>query len=199
MQPVEDAFVRHWPQAERVSLLDDSLSADRSREATLTPATSRRIAALADYALGIGAAGILYTCSAFGEAIEAVRRASTVPVLKPNEAMFEDALQHGARIGLLATFAPSIPSMEAEFMQLSPKAKIRSVCVPRAMTALNAGDGATHDRLLAKAAAQLVDCDAVMLAQFSSARARDAVAAEVRCPVLTSPDAAVLRMRKLLG
>ena len=50
MQPVEDAFRRHWPDAERVNLLDDALEG--------------------------GAAGILYTCSAFGEAIEAVQRSS---------------------------------------------------------------------------------------------------------------------------
>jgi len=41
-------------------------------------------------------------------------------------------------------------------------------------------------------------CDAVMLAQFSTARARDSVAQAVSCPVLTSPDSAVLRLRELL-
>ena len=193
MQPVEDAFRRHWPQAERVSLLDDSLSVDRDRAGALTPQLSRRIAALAQYALDGGAAGILYTCSAFGEAIEAVQRSSKVPVLKPNEAMFAEALARGKKLGLLATFPSSIPSMEKEL----PIAK--SVCVPEALAALQAGDGAKHDALLAAAAPQLGDCDAIMLAQFSTARARDAVAAVVRCPVLSSPDSAVLAMKKRLS
>ena len=193
MQPVEDAFRRHWPQAERVSLLDDSLSVDRDRAGALTPQLSRRIAALAQYALDGGAAGILYTCSAFGEAIEAVQRSSKVPVLKPNEAMFAEALARGKKLGLLATFPSSIPSMEKEL----PIAK--SVCVPEALAALQAGDGARHDALLAAAAPQLGDCDAIMLAQFSTARARDAVAAVVRCPVLSSPDSAVLAMKKRLS
>ena len=193
MQPVEDAFRRHWPDAERVSLLDDSLSVDRDRAGSLTPQLSRRIAALAQYALDGGAAGILYTCSAFGEAIEAVQRTSKVPVLKPNEAMFAEALSLGKKLGLLATFPSSIPSMEKEL----PIAK--SVCVPEALAALQAGDGAKHDALLAAAAPQLGDCDAIMLAQFSTARARDAVAAVVKCPVLTSPDSAVLAMKKRLS
>jgi hypothetical protein len=33
--PVEDAFRRHWPEADLVNLLDDSLSRDRNRERDL--------------------------------------------------------------------------------------------------------------------------------------------------------------------
>ena len=197
--PVEEAFARHWPEATRMNLLDDSLSRDRTRDGELTSAMVRRFVALADYALATGASGILYTCSAFGPAIEAARDGKAVPVLKPNEAMFRDALGRGRRLGLLATFAPSVPSMEEEFHAIARNAgrevKLRSVCVPEAMAALEAGDGATHDRLLAAAAPQLADCDAVMLAQFSTARAQAAVAAVLACPVLTSPDSAVLWLR----
>src|SRR5439155_1015726 len=65
---------------------------------------------------GIGVDTILYTCSAFGEAIDAVARATPMPVLKPNEAMFAEALHLGTHIGLLATFQPSIPALEQEFV-----------------------------------------------------------------------------------
>ena len=201
MQPVEDAFRRHWPEAERVNLLDDALSVDRDRAGALTPQLSQRIAALAHYALDGGAQGILYTCSAFGEAIEAVQRESTklsppIPVLKPNEAMFAEAVARGKKLGLLASFPPSIPSMEAELRAFD--VELKTACVPQALAALQAGDGAQHDALLAAVAPQFADCDALMLAQFSTARARNAVAAKVRCPVLTSPDSAVLAMKKRL-
>ena len=197
MPPVEEAFVRHWPQTERVNLLDDSLSPDRERDRDLTPALTRRIAALAEYALGTGAAGILYTCSAFGEAIQRVKHRAEVPVLKPNEAMFLEAAQQGRRIGMLATFQPSVASMEEEFREFG--GGLETICVPEAMAALKKGDGAMHDRLLAEAAPRLEGCDAIMLAHFSTARARDAVAANVRCPVLTAPDAAVLRLKSLVS
>jgi len=199
LQRVEDAFARHWPEAERVNLLDDSLSVDRDRDGELTRAMSQRIAALAEYALGTGARGILYTCSAFGEAIEAVQRASGVPVLKPNEAMFMEALRHGRRLGMLATFRPSVAGMEAELRALGKTVEISTVCVPEAMAALKQGDGVTHDRLLAEAAPRLGKRDAVMLAHFSTARARDAVGAVVDVPVLTAPDAAVLRLKSALS
>jgi len=198
MAPVEDAFRRHWPEAELSNLLDDSLSRDRNREGALTPQLSRRIASLAQYGVEAGANAVLYTCSAFGEAIEAVKREQSVPVLRPNEAMLDDALRHGRRIGMLATFAPTVPALEAELRALDPKVDVKSVCVPEAMAALEAGEGATHDRLLALAAPKLDGCDVIILAQFSTARAREAVAQAVSCPVLTSPDSAVLRLRELL-
>ena len=67
------------------------------------------------------------------------------------------------------------------------------------LAVLQAGDGRAHDTLLAAIAPRFAGCDALMLAQFSTARARDAVAAAVKCPVLTSPDSAVLAMKKLLS
>jgi Asp/Glu/hydantoin racemase len=196
--PVEDAFRRRWPEAELSNLLDDSLSRDRSRQGALTPELTRRIASLAQYGIDAGANAVLYTCSAFGEAIEAVKRAQKVPVLRPNEAMLSEALRHGRRIGMLATFPATVPALEAELRELDPQIDIKSMCVPEAMTALDSGDKAAHDRLLALAAPKLGACDVVMLAQFSMAGAREAVARAVSCPVLTSPDSAVLRLRALL-
>ena len=196
--PVEDAFRRHWPEAELINLLDDSLSRDRTREGALTPQLKQRIAALAEYGIGAGARAILYTCSAFGEAIEAVKREQKVPVLRPNEAMFDDALRHGRRLGLLATFGPTVGALEAELRALDSHVSVKSICIPEAMKALDAGDAATHDGLLARAAPALADCDAVMLAQFSTARAREVVAKAISCDVLTSPDSAVKRLKGLL-
>jgi aspartate/glutamate racemase len=201
--PVAAAFDALWPDAERINLLDDSLSVDRQRAGALTLAIAGRIVALADYAQTCGANGILYTCSAFGEAIEAVARATTIPVLKPNEAMFDEALAAGRRIGMLATFPPSVAGMEAEFRAQAGTsgATITTVCVPDAMAAAQRGDMATHNALLRDAAQrpELEGCDALMLAQFSMAPAREAVQAVARCPVLTSPVSAVQKLKQLLA
>jgi hypothetical protein len=203
MQPIHDAFRQSWPEAELTNILDDSLSPDREKDADLTPAMFSRIYALARYAIGNGAQGVLFTCSAFGEAIEAAAKEAKVPVLKPNEAMFAEALAVGRRIGMLATFAPSVASMEDEFRQMARQrqadATIESYCVPGAMAALRAGDGAKHDALIAEAAPRFRHCDAVLLAHFSTARAEPAVAAVVDCPVLTAPGAAVGKLRAALS
>ena len=202
MQPIAEAFTRLWPDAETANLLDDRLSVDRAKDDELTDAMVERIATLANYAEGASADAILYTCSAFGEAIEAVAEQKNYPVLKPNEAMFEAALGHGTKIGMLATFERSIPSMEAEFNELvrqrQSQATINSVCIPDAMAALQQGDASRHNALLAKAANQLSSCDAIMLAQFSTSIAREAVAKTISCPILTSPDSAVIKLKKIL-
>ncbi|MEM9029246.1 MAG: aspartate/glutamate racemase family protein [Pseudomonadota bacterium] len=199
MAPTAAAFEDHWPAAERVNIWDDSLSVDRARDGALTPAMGSRIAALGDYALSTNVAAVLFTCSAFGPAIAAFAARSPVLTLKPNEAMFDAALRAGDRIGMLATFAPSVESMEAEFHEAARlqgrSARIKTVLVADALEALQTGDVERHNALLADAAAQLEGCDALMLAQFSTSRARQAVEGRVRIPVLTSPESAVRTMR----
>jgi hypothetical protein len=195
--PIEAAFARLWPEATLMNLLDDSLSADLARDGRLTQAMTGRFLALARYARHTGAEGILFTCSAFGPCIEAVQRElSPMPVLKPNEAMIEEAIGVGGRIGLLASFAPTLQSMPPEFpgsLTVVPK------LAEGALAALDRGEGPEHDRLAAQAAAAMADCDAVALAQFSLARAAPAVAAATGKPVLTTPDSAVRKLKRLLG
>jgi Asp/Glu/hydantoin racemase len=196
--PIEAAFARLWPEAGLMNLLDDSLSADRVREGALTPAMHARFLSLTRYAAGTGADAILFTCSAFGPAIEAAARAvAPRPVLKPNEAMIEEAVAQGRRIGLLATFAATLESMPAEF----PKgAEVVPCLAEGALAALRRGDGGAHDRLAAAAAvARLRDCEVIALAQFSLSRAAAAVTAATGRPVLTTPESAVRKLRRLLA
>jgi Asp/Glu/hydantoin racemase len=203
IEPVRSAFRQLWPEAECANILDDSLSVDRERDGILTEAMCDRIRTLAQYGAATGANGILFTCSAFGEAIAAAAARLPIPVLKPNEAMFEAALQVGGRIGMLATFAPSVGSMESEFREMAEaggrRVTLETYCVPDAMAALKAGDGAEHDRLIAQAAPRFADSNAVMLAHFSTARAAPSVSATLDCPVLTSPASAVTKLRRMAG
>ena len=203
MPPVVAAFAAHWPDARIQHLLDDALSPDREADGELTPAMCGRIVDLARYAQSSGAHGILYTCSAFGAAIDAAKAAVALPILKPNEAMFEQALAKGDRIGMLATFAPSVASMDEEFRAMARErgraATLTTRCVPEAMAAVREGRGEEHDRLLAEVAPELADCDVLLLAHFSTSRAQAAVTKVVRMPVLTSPASAVFAMRDRLG
>jgi Asp/Glu/hydantoin racemase len=202
MEPVQTAFASLWPEAETVNLLDDSLSGDRARDPDLTPAMIDRFVALGRYGASLDAAGLLITCSAFGPAIDRLAAEITLPVLKPNEAMFEAAIANGNRIGMLATFAPSVVTMAAEFTEYAQRAgsaaQLTTVVVDGAMAALRQGDAATHNRLLADHAADLGDVDTIMLAHFSTSRAAEAVSTAVSVPVLSAPSAAVTRMRSVV-
>ena len=195
--PIESSFAKLWPEARLMNLMDDSLSADLARDGELSDAMTERFLGLGRYATSTGSDAILFTCSAFGPCIEAVARAhAPMPVLKPNEAMIEQAAAKGKRIGLLSSFPPTLTSMPREFpssIQVVPK------LVEGAMAALDRGDRATHDRLVVEASKDLRDCDLIALAQYSMAPAAEQVAAATGRPVLTTPDSAVMKLKEMLS
>jgi len=195
--PIEASFARLWPDAGLMNLLDDSLSADLARDGGLSDAMTERFLELGRYAAGTGSDAILFTCSAFGPCIEAVARAQApMPVLKPKEAMIEQAAARGRRIGLLSTFPPTLVSMPPEFpasVEIVPK------LAEGALAALDRGDRVTHDRLVVEASKSLRDCDLIALAQYSMAPTAEQVAAATGRPVLTTPDSAVEKLKKMLS
>lgn len=208
MPPVMAAFQRLWPQAQCSNLLDDSLTRALQEAGGLTPALIQRMVGLVDYVHTHGAQGVLFTCSAFGPAIEVAQRAHAIPVLKPNEAMYDEALTRckamgGARrVGLLTTFAPASIPMTHELQEAITAwhlpVSVESVCAEGALEHLNAGDAASHDRLVRDAARRMPACDVYMLGQFSMAYLQDALADELQQPVLTSPASAVSALQTAL-
>jgi hypothetical protein len=196
LAPIAASFAKLWPEAQLMNLLDDSLSADLARDGKLTETMTERFLSLGRYVSGTGANGVLFTCSAFGPCIEAVARAhGQIPVLKPNEAMIEQAVAKGKKIGLLSTFPPTLASMPREFpasVEIVPK------LAEGALAALDSGDRATHDRLVTEASKDLRNCDVIALAQFSMAPAAADVAAATGRPVLTTPDSAVMKLKAVL-
>lgn len=195
--PIEASFAKLWPEATLMNLLDDSLSADLARDGKLTDAMTERFLSIGRYAASTGTDGILFTCSAFGPCIEAVAgERAPMPVLKPNEAMIEEAAKAGPKVGLLSSFPPTLASMPREFpasIQLMPK------LAEGAMAALDRGDRTEHDRLVVEASKDLRDCDVIALAQYSMAPAAEKVAQATGRPVLTTPDSAVMKLKRMLA
>ena len=198
--PINAELAREWPECERMNLLDDSLSSDLVRSGRGLDATMhQRFETLAAYAESSGAQAILFTCSAFGPCIEAVAaRRPHMPVLKPNEAMVAEAVATGKRVGLIASFAPTLVSMPAEF---PPGTALVTRLAEGAMAALDRGDAAEHDARVVDAARWLQQrgCELIALAQFSMARAEAAVRQATDLPVLTTPSSAVRALRQRLG
>ena len=201
--PIAQAFASDWPQANTFNLLDDSLSRDVARDGAITHEMTQRFVTLTRYAVSTGARAVQFTCSAFNECIEAAHSTVDVPVLKPDEAMIDNAFTYGPRLGVVVTFRPSIDSITAQIdaravaMGVLPQVDIR--LAEGALEALRAGDPDDHDRRIAAAVADLKPCDVVMLGQYSMARAAPKVKTPGNVPLLTSPHAAVVRLRELLG
>jgi hypothetical protein len=209
--PINEAFKKLWPTAHCHNLLDDTLSQDLSRDGHLSKEMFQRFSDLSQYTLRAGCNAILFTCSAFGPAIEAVAQTSGVPTLKPNQAMFEQALNLAVkgtplRVGLIATFNPSIESMSQELKDLATtqnkKIELFTVFVPNAMQDLANGNAQLHHDLIAEGAKTLPACDVILLAQFSMAAALPTVCSKLlplKTPVLSSPECAVISIRDALA
>jgi len=230
--PAAAAFRQQWREAELVHILDDSLARDVAQTG-IDSSMVDRFLALARYARdGAKCDGLLFTCSAFGSAIEAAKeqvQGPGFPVLKPNEAMMEDAVGRARSpgphrngrprlIAVLSMFEPTLPSIVRELGDLGGgDVRLMPRFVPGALEALREGDEAGCVERIAEATGDLVqdvrrgegadgeEPACVVLAMFSMARARAAVEARLASlsahppPVLTSPDSAVQRMRALLG
>jgi len=203
--PIRAAFAQIWPEAATFDLLDTSLAPDRAIAGHCDAGIVARFQALGRYAADHpGSSGptraLLFTCSAFGPAIDAVRDDLPIPVFKPNEAAFREALAIGPRVGLCVTFEPSLASLSAELETEAARAgvplDITPVLVPGALAALKAGDAEAHDAAVQAACRGLRGLDVLVLGQFSLARAAPGLA-DLPFPVVTTPGSAVRALRDL--
>ena len=199
VEPTLAAFREHWPEARPVGLVDESLQLDAANTDYDGPSFTLRILALAEYQVANGAAGLLFTCSAFSDAIKAAGRALEVPVLRPDEAAIEQALSLGRPVRVLCTFSPTlrvVKGLVAEFME-DPAVPVTFELVEGALEAAHAGDVARHDALIAEAAAR-ADEPVLVLGQYSMARAAGLVEKQAGRPAITGPALAVRMLRTLV-
>jgi len=204
MEPIHTAFKAKWQEAELVNILDDSLSKDRNQNLGQEDYFNKRIKNLCDYAKLIKSDGIIYTCSAFGKAIETAAEALVIPVLKPNEAMFEAAMTLGEKIGMVATFRPAVQGMEQEFEETKHRLgkehiTLKTWLVEDGRHALDRGDVKTHDEIILKAIKEMPECDVYMLAHFSTSTAYELIERKTNKKILTSPDSAVEKLKSILA
>ena len=197
------AFSAEWPEARVSNLLDDSLFSWVREAGGVVPEMYDVFRNLTRHMVNRGADGILFTCSAFRPVIDACIEEFPLPILKPNDAMIDKALDAGSHLAIVATVGPTIPSISVEIEETAAARGRRVELVPyvvdRAFDALASGDSATHDRLVAERAREIKGCDAIVLAQFTLSRAVPAVQAVTSKPVFNSPGAAVARMREMVS
>jgi len=212
--PAMAAMADAWPEAYCHNLIDDSLAADFATLGAITPAIHDRFLALGRYAASVSDGGnrpdgIMFTCSAFRPAIDRVKADLRIPVVSPNEGAFDEALDicaslaGGGRIAIMLTFAGSLEPLIEELRTIArargqTAPEVIGVVVEGALEALQAGDGAEHDRRAAVAADAMPATDVTVIGQFSMARAASHVVARRSEPVLTTPHAAVRKLRRLV-
>ena len=197
------AFNEDWPEAKISNILEDGLFEWVRETGGVVSEMHKAFDTLTEYAVSRGAEGILYSCSAFGECIDACIEKYDLPLLKPNDAMIEKALEYGSKIAIVATVAATIPTIATEIQSIAANQKtpveFSSYVVDGAFDALAEGNPEKHDNLVAKQVSIISDCDVIVLAQFTLSRSAPILKEVTNIRVLNSPSAAVAKMRYLLN
>lgn len=167
----------------------------------LSPFIFRRVADHVAAAVEAGADLVQVTCSSISPCVTAARPMVPVPVLKIDQPMVEHALKIGSRIGVAATVPTTLgPTTDLvyEVAQFKGQAvSVESALCEGAFSALMAGDGETHDRIVRERLEGLLESsDVVILAQASMARVAATIPEALgQAPILSSPRLAVEHLR----
>ncbi len=195
----------HLPNVATFNIVDDSLVRAIGERGALTADIARRVEAYITSAESGGADHILVTCSSIGPAVEASAPFCSVPVLRVDQPMADEAVRLGSRIGVVATLPttldPTTDLVRRRATRAGRDIALTALLCEGAFEALMAADAATHDRLVAAALRELATrVDVILLAQASMARVVDGLApADRRVPILASPPLAIAHLAKVLG
>jgi Asp/Glu/hydantoin racemase len=190
------------PDIQTFHMLDESLLKNTVRDGAMSPVTARRVAGHVISAEEAGADAMLVTCSSIGRGAEVARSLVSIPVVRVDEAMADEAVRTGRRVGVIATLPttlePTAALVQARSALVGRDIEVNSLLCEGAFAALTGGDPATHDAKVAAGLRELMDrVDVIVLAQATMARVADTLAPEERrVPILSSPRSGLLRARE---
>ncbi len=199
--PLMQFYAEAAPEFEITNLLDDGLlrllaakEFDTARE-RLTDMV--RVAAET-----YGAEAAMVTCSSVSkEMVERIAARFELPVLKIDYPMARRAVGAGRKVGVAATFPPTLGPTRRLIAEAAREAgaeiEIIEEVAEGAYDALLAGDAERHDELLLAAVSRLEakGVSVVVLAQVSMARVLPKIEGRVRAPVLSSLHTSLEEMR----
>ena len=102
-------------------MVDESLIQDTIRAGRIRGITIRRLLAQIESAEAAGADAVMVTCSSIGPGVALAQSLFEMPVIRIDEAMAEEAVRMGRRIGVAATLRttlePTIELLKAKALQ----------------------------------------------------------------------------------
>lgn len=191
------------PEARVSNLVDEDLLDTLNRNRGITTSIIQRICQYCVAAEAAGADLIFSQCSSTREGIECARKMVKIPILMVDDAMAEQAVAAGSRIGVAATAAatlkPTSSALRSAAAAQGKDIEIKTYLADGALDVLmKERNRDKHDRLiidLLKQAEQ--ENDVIVLAQGSMVTI-EPLLGEIKVPVLTSPKRGVIKARQLL-
>lgn len=201
--PMKAAFHERFPDAELITMVDDSVLPEVLANGNLpTPAIVKRLADYASIAAQQGAGVFVCMCTTLGIAVREAQKAVSIPMLTIDGPMLRQAVETGNKIGMLITFPPTERTSKAAALAFAADARrdvtVDVIVVDGARDALNAGDKATHDRLIAEKAQEAASVYDVLV--FAQVTMLDAAAqcGGIGIPVLTSVKSGIEQLAEYL-
>jgi hypothetical protein len=191
------------PGWEILNYVDDSVLPQLASNGGKLEDVIGRLVQSAVLAEAAGAAGILSACSSVGECVSAMAKSVSIPVVRIDEVMAEEAVRRGPRIGVAATVATTLnPTTRLILAKAAAAGKdvvLEPVLVSEAYQMLAAGDAQGHDRVLTAALEGLAQSvDVVALAQASMMRVLSGLPPEMRTKFISSPRSGMERLKSVL-
>jgi Asp/Glu/hydantoin racemase len=185
-------------------IADDTLIRDVIAEGQLSEGTSQRVRDHIAAAERANADYIMVTCSSIGPAVDSAKRNGSVPILRVDQPMADQAVRLGSRVGVIATLpttlVPTADLIRRRAAEIEKDVEIIAHLCKGAFEALMSGKVAEHDAAVLKALSELSEqVDVIVLAQASMARVIDQLPKnESRVPILASPPIAVDFLKDVL-
>lgn len=137
------------------------------------------------------------------EVVELARNEVTVPIVRIDEAMAEEAIKRGNKIGVIATLSttmnPTLKLLKDTAKKLEKKVDFQPDLAEEAYKLLISGDQKGHDALLVEHMSNLSEqTDIVVLAQASMARSVPLLEKNQQRKFLTSPKFGIMSVKQIL-
>lgn len=203
VEPLTKIFREYLPEVKLNHIADDSLIQEVIANNKVTPAVKRRLLSYYMTAADSGADVVFNCCSSVGGIADLGNEIAPIPVFRIDYPMAVKAVNSAKRIGVISTLPttlePTCRLLLNAAKQEGKEVELVEGLADGAFAAGQSGDGETHDRLIAEAAANIADkVDLFVLAQGSMARMEQRLSELTGKPVLSSPVSGVKGLREFL-
>ena len=174
------------------SIVDDSLIAEVIENNGPNSNVLRKLCTYFVFAEQTGADLILNMCSSVGEAAEVAAKMVSIPMVKIDERMAEEACKLGNRIGVVATVSttmgPTVRLIQKSADKIGKKITIsQEICKGAFEKLTKDGDKKAHNEIVIKSIRDLANSVDVVVCAQGSMHALLPDLGETTVPVLTSP------------
>lgn len=203
VEDLKKQFAHYLPDVEMVNIIDDSLLQEALANKGITNQIIRKICNYAVIAEQMGCSVILNQCSSVGEAADIAQKLVSIPIVKIDQPMAEEAVRLGSRVAVIATAISTIEPSSRLVERMGEKAG-KQVTVSRCFAdgaydaLLKENDREKHNRIVIETIEKASEeNDVIVLAQGSMYHLMPLLQ-HIKVPVLTSLETGVSQIADVL-